>query len=90
MSKAIAIYTGGIHSLIQVAVRTDGVLFRRHQSKTRFGYAWGAWKSSGAILAAADTPPAEISGLTRATPDGANANASTLFNAKGEIRVRLP
>ena len=44
MAKAIKKYTGGIHGLIQAAVREDGALFMRFQNKTRWGYRWTAWK----------------------------------------------
>lgn len=44
MAKAIKTYTGGIHSLIQAAVREDGALFQRSQDRTPWGYRWSAWR----------------------------------------------
>jgi hypothetical protein len=50
MTKAIAIYTGGIQSQMQVAVRDDGTMFWRGQNKTRFGYSWSPWTATGEVL----------------------------------------
>jgi len=80
MARAIEIYTGGVHNLTEVAVRSDGVAFQRYQERGRFGYQWSAWKVVASI-------PATVS---RATADDANLNKRALFNAKGNIRVRLP
>ena len=45
MAKAIQAWRGGTHSLIELAVRTDGTLFRRVQNKSaRYGYTRGVWK----------------------------------------------
>lgn len=50
MAKAIQAWRGGIHSLVELAVRGDGVLFRRVQNKSaRFGYVWGSWKQIGTL-----------------------------------------
>ena len=39
MAKAIRAWRDGIHSLIELAVRGDGVLFRRVQDRSaRYGY----------------------------------------------------
>lgn len=49
MAKAVALYTGGITELREVAVREDGVEFSRWQTRDpRFGYRWGAWRETGA------------------------------------------
>ena len=58
MAKAIKTYTGGIHSLIQAAVREDGALFQRCQNRTPYGYRWSAWHCVGQVDAA--NPPATI------------------------------
>lgn len=42
--KAIKKYSGGIHFLIQAAIREDGVLFTRTQTKTRYGRQWTPWR----------------------------------------------
>lgn len=47
MAKAIQTYTGGINGLIEAAIREDGVLFKRYQDKTRYGYRWTGWKEKG-------------------------------------------
>ena len=95
MTKAKAIFTGGIHNLMQLAVREDGLAFRRHQKNTHFGYRWGAWKATGETygenrLAATDEIVAGFSTLRRASANDAFINNRALFNNKGDIRVRLP
>ena len=49
MAKAIATYSGGHYTAIQMAVREDGVLFERHEEKSRYthGYQWTKWKHNG-------------------------------------------
>ena len=49
MAKAIKTYAGGIHGLIEAAVRADGALFQRFQDKSPWGYRWGAWKRYGSV-----------------------------------------
>ncbi len=88
MAKAVAIFTGGIIGLKQIAVREGGAVFRRYQEpRGRYGYGWTAWTRSGTI---AGEIPGEYCGLLRAEPHGANLNNRALFNKRGEIRVRLP
>ncbi len=95
MSKAIAIFTGGVTELRQAAIREDGAVFTRGQNRTRFGYQWSAWRATGEILGHnARAATAEIAcgfaTLRRATPDDAFINNRALFNAAGQIRARLP
>lgn len=49
MSNVIAKFAGGIHSLVQAAIRTDGAIFMRYQHKGLRGYQWGAWRQYGSI-----------------------------------------
>jgi len=65
--KAIKKYTGGIHGLVQAAVREDGVLFKRYQDKTPYGYRWGAWKREG-VLDVANLPSELSSGFSTLRP----------------------
>lgn len=96
MAKAIAIFTGGITELRQRAVREDGAVFARSQERDpRYGYRWTAWRATGEALganAAANIGEmgAGFATLHRATPNDCNINNRALFNAKGEIRARLP
>lgn len=45
--KAIKLYRGGVHGLVEYAVREDGALFSRFQDRGPYGYRWGAWRASG-------------------------------------------
>ena len=49
MAKAVKKYKGGVHSLIEAAVRGDGALFCRYQNKTMYGYRWSAWVKKGRL-----------------------------------------
>lgn len=51
--KAIAIYKGGIHGLIEYAVREDGQMFARYQDRGPYGYRWGSWREKEKIDVAA-------------------------------------
>lgn len=75
MAKAIKTYAGGIHGLVEAAVRPDGALFKRYQDKTPWGYRWGAWKLSGSV---------DVNNLPATLPSG----FSTLFPKA--FNVRLP
>lgn len=79
MAKAIAKWTGGIHSKIQAAARPDGVLFRRSQDKTRFGYQWGKWRRIGEV------DPQNV-------PSSLTAGFAMLFhpNQYDDFNARLP
>jgi hypothetical protein len=96
MSKAIAIFAGGVTDLRQMAVRDDGMVFTRAQTKhPSYGFRWSAWRPTGEVLGEnARQALAEytygFATLHRATPDDACINNRALFNAKGEIRARLP
>jgi hypothetical protein len=96
MSKAIAIFAGGITELQQAAVRDDGVVFTRHQRHDpRYGYRWSAWRATGEKVGAnaaqgVDEMRFGFTTLRRARPDDCNINNRALFNDKGEIRARLP
>jgi len=78
MSKAVKIYKGGIHSLVEAAIRTDGVEFRRYQNKTPYGYRWTAWRASG--------PRHDVSSL----PACLSSGFSTLYPPQIPRNVRLP
>lgn len=67
MAKAIKTYTGGIHGLIQAAVREDGALFQRYQNKTPWGYRWTAWMLQGQ-LDPANLPECIESGFSTLRP----------------------
>jgi hypothetical protein len=96
MAKAIAIFCGGITELRQMAVRTDGAVFTRSQTKDpRYGYRWSAWRATGEVLGDNARQNLEsyqngFAELRRATPDSACVNYCALFDACGNIRVRLP
>ena len=91
MGKAVAIFTGGIQADVQVAVRADGETFRRSQSRhPMYGYRWSAWTRTARVEPDAPTTEAGFSTLRRATPNDCYINNRALFNARGEIRVRLP
>lgn len=83
MAKAIALYKGGIHSLKETAVRTDGVVFSRYQSRTPYGYRWGAWSQNGTEKWGANmvgNPPNIYRDMYKCND----------LNSRGEIRRRLP
>jgi hypothetical protein len=96
MSKAIAIFTGGITELKQAAIRTDGAVFKRTQvADPRYGHRWSAWAATGEVVGenarhGLDEMSAGFATLRRATPNDAFINNRALFDAKGEIKVRLP
>lgn len=96
MSKAIAVFTGGITERRQAAIRTDGAVFRRTQIiDPRYGRRWTAWTATGEVLGenarnGLDEMSAGFATLRRATPNDCFINNRALFNAKGEIRIRLP
>ena len=96
MSKAIAIFTGGVTELRQAAIRTDGAVFTRIQDRDpRFGFRWSAWNATGEVLGEnsrnnLDTVDCGFASLRKADPNDCFINNRALFNAKGEIRVRLP
>jgi hypothetical protein len=89
MSKAVAIYTGGITERREVAVRDDGMVFRRCQDKGRYGYFWTKWTTSTQRIDVGQLPDV-LFGLRRATPDDCFINNRAKFNDKGQLRVRLP
>lgn len=53
MAKAIAKWTGGRLARVEAALRSDGVLFKRYQERSAYGYRWGKWKESGRLDLAA-------------------------------------
>lgn len=81
-SNVVALYTGGIHSLIEVAVRDDGVVFRRYQNRDpRYGYRWTAWSATSE----------RWGDNLRANPEPTrSAGFATLFLRTGEANRRLP
>ena len=96
MSKAVAIWTGGVHELRHYALREDGQMFKRFQSRGRYGYKWSAWEPAMGIGQAMDMsnlPTTVSSGfatLYRCTPHSACLNDRAWINSDGTIRVRLP
>lgn len=78
MAKAIKVYKGGIHSLIEAAVRADGAEFRRYQNKTLFGYRWTAWRATGMQH--------DVTNL----PTSLSAGFSTMYPPQCPRNVRLP
>ncbi len=77
--KAIGLYKGGIHGLIEYAVREDGTLFARYQDRGPFGYRWGSWKEKGKI---------DVAALPASIQSGFSV-LHRAYNAKVE-RLRLP
>lgn len=48
--KAIGFYQRGIDGLIERAIREDGAVFTRYQSRhPRYGYRWGSWNRGVSI-----------------------------------------
>lgn len=88
MTKPIAIYTGGIFGLKQIAVANDGKVYKRFQEKTFRGCVWTAWKYHTTVDV--NALPVEMIGCHRAMPNGSSVNDAALFDRKGNIRVRLP
>lgn len=79
MAKAIAKWKGGIHSLVEAALRGDGVLFNRYQNKTPYGYRWSAWKEAGKI---------DINAIPETIPSGfATLRKPGMYN---DFSARLP
>lgn len=80
MAKAIALYEGGIHARIQIAVRHDGAVFKRYQGNDpRYGWKWERWARIGEQVDP-DNLPREIEGKTQHCGLGDN----------GHKHVRLP
>jgi len=92
MSKAIAVFAGGITELRQIAIRDDGTVFSRWQEwHPSYGYHWQPWRITGETLSTnALANLDEYLGLRRASPNDCNLNNRVLFNDKGEISVKLP
>lgn len=96
MAKAVAIFTGGTQELRQAAIRTDGAVFTRMQvNDPRYGRRWSAWRATGERVGenarhGLDRIDCGFATLRRATPNDSFINNRALFNAAGEIRVRLP
>lgn len=83
MAKALHIYEGGIHARQQVAVRADGAVFVRYQTRDpRYGYKWSAWRQTGETMG----------GNMLANPEPSrSAGFSTLWLKRDYIpNVRLP
>lgn len=95
MAKAIALYTGGIHSLKNVAIREDGTVFERFMERGRFGYTWSAWRKTGEVLGHNErhNPPqtrnAGFSTLYLTSENSACINDQAYWK-NGRISVRLP
>lgn len=94
MAKAVALYTGGINFLIERAVRADGVVFNRYQSRGPYGYVWSKWQRSGTVnVADLDSLPrseeAGFSTLFRQYPSS-EGRKTAYFNEDGTCRYRLP
>lgn len=93
MAKAVAVFEGGITERRQAAVREDGAVFTRWQERDpRYGYKWGKWRRTGQTLghnelAMTDVLQNGFAELRRILPTDPY---STLINADGSCRVRLP
>lgn len=61
--NAIALYTGGINELREVAVRADGASFCRWQERGPYGYRWGAWRPSFSTVDVTALPPSVDNGF---------------------------
>lgn len=72
--KVLAKYAGGIHSLVQASIRSDGVLSWNLMNKTPYGYKYGPWKEKGKVGSV--------------IPQTLQAGFSTLF--KSDFPCRLP
>lgn len=71
MANPIKAYEGGIHSRVQYAVRADGALFCRHQSKdARYGYVWSKWARYGELDIGAPLPVMIEAGFSKCYPAG--------------------
>lgn len=85
MSKAIALYEGGSSERCQIAVRDDGMLFRRSQRRSRFGQAWSRWQRQCESWSAIrlDWPPetieAEAARFHRVHADDIGVDGRTWF-----------
>lgn len=96
MAKAIAIFTGGTTEQRQVAIRQDGVAFARSQFRDpQYGYRWSKWTAYGENFGAnsaanIDQVSLGFATLRRASANDCFINNRALFDAKGEIRVKLP
>ena len=96
MAKAIALWTGGIHNLTEVAIRDDGVLFQRFQERdSRYGYRWTGWKATGETLghnARANPESVRQSGFSnlRLTHENSSCVNDAARWKDGKLRVRLP
>ena len=96
MAKAIAIWDGGIHDRRQRALREDGALFARYSVKSAYGWSWSSWSDTGERWGEnrRANPDTSLSSgfctLHLCRPNGACINDRAWFNAKGEIRARLP
>lgn len=76
-SKPVAKYEGGIQERVQAAVRNDGQVFRRYQSKGAYGYVWSAWRQAERIS-------------TAAMPLSLSSGFSTLFKVDGDTYRNFP
>ena len=91
MSKAIAIFTGGITELRQAALNEVGDIFTRGQNHNRYGYSWSSWNYVGKA-SSLDIMEVQCGFCTlrKAKPNDAYINNRSLFDKNGKIRVRLP
>ncbi len=73
-NQPVAAWEGGIHGLIELALRQDGTLFRRVQDKdSRFGYRWSKWTEIGKLDV--KNPPSMIEqGFSKCSRPGAYTN----------------
>lgn len=93
MAKAVALFTGGITELREVAIRADGQPFMRMQERhPKYGYKWSKWSKHGEKLgnnaiAAMDKYHLGFTELSRTT--AANVYCGR-FDASGNLKIRLP
>jgi hypothetical protein len=96
MSKAIALFNGGIHEGRQYAVREDGAVFKRFQAKhPSYGWRWTKWTATGETLGEnarknLDTKQSGFCTLLRVRSNDSCINNRAWFDAAGNLRVRLP
>ncbi len=96
MAKAVAIFTGGVSELRQIAISEAGQAYSRAQiNHPVYGRSWSKWTATGEkfgqnAIMAIDEIEIGFAKLRRATPSDCYINNRALFDDKGNIKVRLP
>ena len=89
-TNAVKTYEGGIGYLINVAIRKDGAEFKRLQSRTQWGYTWGAWKATGRVHKDLENLPCSVEAGFATLYESDCDCYSRLVKDDGTPRVRLP